>query len=138
MSNHEGILHLKFYRIEAYSREARDVYVSDHNHPLLLNCTLYYDNLITHEAGEVVRTSRGSNRCSNYKISLYTVQSACSADHCGTRISSFQTKIFAQTPLYQTLQQKRRIQDANFRPKVIEWDYVSSSSSDEGGDLPQL
>ena len=51
----------------------------------------------------------------------------------GTRISSFQTKIFAQTPLYQTLQQKRRIQDANFRPKVIEWDDVSSSSSDEGG-----
>ena len=35
--------------------------------------------------------------------------------------------------LYQTLQQKRRIQDANFRPKVIEWDDVSSSSSDEGG-----
>ena len=50
------------------------------------------------EAGEAIRTSRGSRLCSYAKISLYHVYAACSTDHRGTRISSFRAELFAPAP----------------------------------------
>ena len=59
---------------------------------------VWHDDLITCEAGEAIRTSRGSRLCSYAKISLYHVYAACSTDHRGTRISSFRTEFFAPAP----------------------------------------
>ena len=42
---------------------------------------VWHDDLITCEAGEAIRTSRGSRLCSYAKISLYPVHAACSTDH---------------------------------------------------------
>ena len=80
------------------SREAQDAHVSDHKHREQRTFCAWHHDLITCEAGEAIRTSRGSRLCSYAKISLYPVHAACSTDHRGTRISSFRTEFFAPAP----------------------------------------